>query len=217
MTCHCSTFGGTAERQFSAKTAAQDLASYRARGPGATTRLLRDGVARTGALDGTLLDVGSGIGALTFELLDLGATHSVLVDASAAYLAAASEEAARRARSHAMQFVHADFLSVVSDLPIVTVVVLDRVICCYPAYEPLLAAALGRAERCFAFSYPRERWFVQAGVAAENWGRQLTGNPFRAFVHSVAAMERVIDRAGFTRASRGHTLSWSADVYLKRT
>jgi len=96
-------------------------------------------------------------------------------------------------------------------------VVLDRVICCYPAYEPLLAAALGLAERGFAFSYRRERWYVRAGVAVENWGRQLTGNPFRAFVHGAPAMERVIVRAGFTLASRRHTWAWSADVYLRKT
>src|SRR5512145_1009533 len=55
-------------RQFDAKTAAGDLHRYREKGPGPTTRLLREFVARVGVGD-TVLDIGAGIGALSFELL----------------------------------------------------------------------------------------------------------------------------------------------------
>jgi hypothetical protein len=72
--------------------------------------------------------------------------HAVVVDASSAYLAAASEEAARRERSSSTQFVHGDFLTVAGDLAPATVVTLDRVVCCYPAYRPLLEKSLARAE-----------------------------------------------------------------------
>jgi cyclopropane fatty-acyl-phospholipid synthase-like methyltransferase len=60
-------------------------------------------VSETRGTDGILLDVGCGIGALTFELLERGMNQAVAVNASAAYLAAASEEAARRGASAAIQ------------------------------------------------------------------------------------------------------------------
>ena len=41
-----------------------------------------------------MLDVGGGFGVLSLELLDLGMDWAVVVDASSAYLAAASDEAA---------------------------------------------------------------------------------------------------------------------------
>jgi len=65
----CSTFERAAEQQFNERKAAGELKRYRTKGPGPTTRLLQEGIARTGALNGTLLDVGSGIGSLTFGRL----------------------------------------------------------------------------------------------------------------------------------------------------
>jgi 2-polyprenyl-3-methyl-5-hydroxy-6-metoxy-1,4-benzoquinol methylase len=85
--------------QFTLQKAAGEMKRYREKGPGPTTRLLRDGLVDAGLLEGTLLDVGGGVGALSFDLLDRGVARAVVVDASAAYLAVASEEAARRGRS----------------------------------------------------------------------------------------------------------------------
>jgi magnesium-protoporphyrin O-methyltransferase len=172
-------------------------------------------LAETCRLEGVLLDVGSGIGGLTFELLDRGIGRAIAVDASSAYLAAASDEAVRRGRSEAIQFVHGDVLNVASQLPGATVVTLDRVICCYPLFEPLLEASLRHAERCFAFSYPRDVWYVHGGVAAENGVRRLRRNPFRAFVHPAERMTDLIQRAGFKLTARRQTWQWCAEVYVR--
>lgn len=114
-----------------------------------------------------------------------------------------------------MQFVNGDFLLVAPRLAGATVVALDRVICCYPVCEPLLALALERAERGFAFSYPRDRWYVKAGNWFENVRRRWRGNPFRTFVHAPREMTAIIEEAGFRLASRRRTLAWSADVFVK--
>jgi magnesium-protoporphyrin O-methyltransferase len=186
MPCSCCSFGDAAEQQFTSKKVAKELRGYRRNGAGPTTRLLRDGLARAGLATGALLDVGGGLGVLTLDLLDLGMSRAVVVEASSAYLAAASEEAARRGRSTSIQFVHGDFLAVTNQLPRSTVVTLDRVVCCYPFFESLLGQALGHAERGFAFSYPRDRWYVRVAVWLENAMRKLRANPFRTFVHPVA-------------------------------
>ena len=69
--CGCG-IGATFEQQFDAKRAARDTARYRKNGADPTTRLLRGTLAAQGRIEGSLLDVGCGIGALTFELLNLG-------------------------------------------------------------------------------------------------------------------------------------------------
>jgi hypothetical protein len=51
MTCCCSDFGGAAERQFTRKKAAQELARYRKDGPAPTARMLQDGMSKAGAVD----------------------------------------------------------------------------------------------------------------------------------------------------------------------
>jgi magnesium-protoporphyrin O-methyltransferase len=94
-------------------------------------------------------------------------------------------------------------------------VTLDRVICCYPRYAPLLEESLRHAERCFAFSYPRDVWYVHWAVAAENGVRRLRRNPFRAFVHPAERMTDVIQRAGFKLAARRETWQWCGAVYVR--
>lgn len=114
--------------------------------------MLLDGIAQVGSSSGILLDIGSGIGALTFGLLERGVARAVAVDASSAYIQAARQEAERTGRADAVEFVHADFLSVALRLPVATIVALDRVVCCYPSSKLLLDAALPRVEDCLARS-----------------------------------------------------------------
>lgn len=114
--------------------AGRDVARYRRKGPSVTTRLLRDGLRAAGPLTGTLLDIGSGIRVLTLELLDIGVNRAVAVDASEAYLSAARNEAPRRVRAGAVDWRHGDLVSLASEFRPATVVTLDRVICCYPAF-----------------------------------------------------------------------------------
>jgi magnesium-protoporphyrin O-methyltransferase len=215
MACSCCGFGDTADRHFNGEKVAKELRQYRRKGPGVTTRKLRDGLIAADLTRGTVLDIGGGLGALSLSLLDAGMEHAVVVDASSAYLAAASEEAARRERSSSTQFVHGDFLTVAGDLAPATVVTLDRVVCCYPAYRPLLEKSLARAEHGFALSYPRDRWYVRFGMWCENALRRRRGNPFRTFVHPPAELQRTIERAGFRLANRAHTMTWTADVFIK--
>jgi SAM-dependent methyltransferase len=215
MPC-CSTFETAAEQQFTGKRAAQELNRYRRNAIGATTRLLRDGVVRAGLNKGTLLDIGAGIGALTFELLDRGMTEAVVVEASPAYLAASRDEAIRRHQETSVRFVGGDFLNVAETLPNANVVTLDRVVCCYPWYEPLLEAALRRAGNGLALSYPKDRWYVKGVVRIENALRSRRTS-FPTFVHPVAQMQQRIERAGFDLMERrSTTVAWTADVFVTR-
>jgi magnesium-protoporphyrin O-methyltransferase len=215
MSACCSTYGNVAGAHFDEKMAKRDLASYRKKGPGPTARLLRDLLVVTGAVGGVVLDVGSGVGGLSFELLDRGAERVVAVDASPAYLAAAAQEATRRDRHGVLEFMHGDFVEVGPQIPSATIVTLDRVICCYPSFEPLLNEALRHAQHAFACSYPRDMWYVHAAIGVENGVRRLKSNAFRAFVHPVGRMTRVIEHAGFHLAGRRQTWQWSADVWVR--
>jgi magnesium-protoporphyrin O-methyltransferase len=211
----CSHFESSASQQFNQKKVTQELTRYREKGPGSTTRLLVEGITKSGALGGTVLDVGSGIGSLTLALLERGASSAVAVDASVAYVSAAREEADRRGRREAIRFIHADFVKAASELSSASIVTLDRVVCCYPSCETLLDAAAAHAERCLALSYPRDVWYVRAGMALENGLRRLARNPFRTFVHPVGMIEDIITRAGFRLSSRRESWMWSADVYVR--
>jgi magnesium-protoporphyrin O-methyltransferase len=211
----CASFEDVANQQFTRKKAAAELQRYREKGAAATTRLLEEGIARAGALEGTLLDIGAGIGSLTFALLSRGIANAIAVDASSAYVETARREAERIGRGSDVRFLHADFVSLARDLPVATVVTLDRVVCCYPAFEPLLTAALRHAKRCLALSYPRNAWYVRVGIEIENGQRRLTRNSFRTFVHPSEQIQQVIQDEGFILDSRRETWVWSVDVYTR--
>jgi SAM-dependent methyltransferase len=215
MPCSCADFGGAAERQFTAIKAAKELKAYRRGRIGPTTRRLRDGLAEAGLTHGTLLDIGGGVGALTFELLDRGVKSATVLEASSAYAAAAQDEAIRRTRGPAVNVVHGDFLELSEKLPSVDVVTLDRVVCCYPWYESLLDQALLHAKQGFAVSYPRDRWYVRAVMWFDN-AKRARKSGFRTFVHPPRDMQRIIERAGFSLARRRHTPIWAVDVFVKR-
>jgi magnesium-protoporphyrin O-methyltransferase len=186
MSACCSEFSDIAGRQFDANKVADEIADYRKNGPGPTTRLLRDGLVQAGMVSGVLLDIGAGFGALTFELIERGCTRAIAVDASRSYLAAGTEETARRGKTGIIEFVHGDFVDLAGTLPTADVVALDRVVCCYPHVEPLLASATEHASRVLALSYPRGSWFARVAMGADNLARRIKGNPFRTFVHSPA-------------------------------
>lgn len=211
----CCAFVESVDQQFTNKKAAKELERYRRKGAGPTTRLLIEGISQAGIADGTLLDVGAGVGALTFELLERGIRRAVIVEASAGYSAAASDEAARRGHTSHVDFVNGDFLEVAGAVPAASVVALDRVVCCYPLYEELLSEALRHADRGFAFSYPRDRWYVRAGMRLENALRRRKNN-FRTFVHPATRMREVITAAGFGLVTQKRTLVWSVDVFVRR-
>jgi len=72
MTCSCCAFANTADQHFNTEKVAKELRQYRRKGPGPTTRGLRDGLLATGLAQGTVLDIGGGLGILSLELLAAG-------------------------------------------------------------------------------------------------------------------------------------------------
>jgi magnesium-protoporphyrin O-methyltransferase len=94
-------------------------------------------------------------------------------------------------------------------------VTLDRVICCYPDMERLVAASAAKAQRLYGAVFPREFRPLKALLALQNWIWRLRGNPFRAYIHSTAAIDAAVRRQGFTPRSVLDTLVWRVAVYAR--
>ena len=211
----CCTGSCAAASHFNPKKADRDLRRYRRHGPDPSTRMLLSQLRRWPLQGLHLLDVGGGIGIIAVELANAGLAAVTLVDASADYLEAARRHLASRGASLPAQFILGDFAATVSGLPDADIVTLDRVVCCYPDVEALLRGAAARARRIVAFTYPRDTWYVRAGVVVENSWYRLRQDPFRAFVHSPQRMASVLESAGFVRAARDASLQWALDLYRR--
>ena len=203
------------ESQFDRKLAARELKNYRAHGPEPTGRALIHLLRRADVESSTLLDIGGGIGAIQYALLEAGVREVTAVDASTAYQQAARAEAERRGVSARILFRLGDFVTLAPDVAAADIVTLDRVVCCYPDMEPLVRLSAERCRRLYGLSYPRYRWPVRAVVSIENAFRWLLRNPFRSFVHSPTEMDRLLTELGFTLKSKVRTFAWEMVVYAR--
>lgn len=201
---------------FGQVVAEADLKRYQSTGPDKRARLLLQGLVRAGVKGSSVLDIGSGIGVMTFELLKQGAATAVLADAAPAYLDAARAEAARGAVTDRVQFARGNFVDTSRDIAPADVVVLDRVVCCYPEWQALLELAAARCRRVLGVSYPWNRPDIRLMIGFENLRRRLSGNAFRAFVHPPTEMHRTLQNSGLQRVSRAHTFAWHIDVYVRK-
>lgn len=204
------------DAEFDEKSARQDLLSYRRDGPDGSTRRLVDALRREGVEGATLLDIGGGVGALQLELLAVGAASAVDVDASAAYLSAAEQEADARGFRERVVYRHGDFTELADEVEAADIVTLDRVICCYPDVDALVSRSVARARRLYGLVYPVDRWWTRAIGRIGNVFYRLFRSNFRIHVHSQEVVERLIGAAGFERRYRHAGWVWQTVVYARR-
>src|SRR4051794_11839673 len=145
--CGCACAVGN---EFGESSARSDLDEYRRHGPDQTTAWLIEGLrgGPGGSVAGlSVLDIGAGVGAVHLQLIESGAAAAVDVDGSPAYVAAALAEAQRRGVADRVRHVTGDFVEVAPQLDPADLVALDRVVCCYPDMEALVASSVARARR----------------------------------------------------------------------
>ena len=203
------------ERIFDRKHATRELRNYHRNGPIKTTQALIHSVLRGGVKDRTLLDIGGGVGAIQYDLLNAGARTAVSVDASPAFEAAARGEAERQGFSGRIQYEAGDFVELADRIAPADIVTLDRVVCCYPNMEGLVRLSVQHSRRIYGLVYPRDRRMTRVVIRVQNFFRGLFRNPFRSFVHSVEAMDGLISAAGFTLRQRVRTFVWEVSVWEK--
>jgi SAM-dependent methyltransferase len=201
---------------FSTKEARDDLKRYLREGPTKSTKALIDAIVADGVEGASLLDIGSGIGAIQLELLGRGVAQARSVDATEAYVATAREEAARRGFGDRVEGRVGDFVTIASEVDAADVVTLDKVVCCYADMPALLARAAERARRVVGLVYPRETWWNHlAARMFEVWGR-LTRDPTRWRLHRTADIDRVLADAGFDRHDVARDFIWHIVLFRRR-
>ena len=204
------------DEMFSERTARYDLRRYRKRGPSKPTRVLLDALRREGIERASVLDVGGGVGVIQHELLDAGVARVTSVEASAAYLRAAKEEAARRGTADRVSYHAGDFVAVADRLEPADVVTLDRVICCYPDMEALVSRSADHAQRLYGVVYPRDAWWIRLGFSAMNLSMRLRRRAFRAHIHRTSAVDAVARDSGLTPKLRRRVGPvWQVAVYAR--
>jgi magnesium-protoporphyrin O-methyltransferase len=203
------------EELFSQQYVEKELSRYRSKGPDKTTRMLAEAVKKEGIAGQTLLDIGGGVGAIQHELLHAGVESATDVEASSAYVSAAREEARRRGYTDRVTHIHGNFVDLAADIQPADIVTLDRVICCFPDMEKMVGLSAARARKLYGLVYPRDTWWIKAGIAVQNLYFRLRRNPYRGFIHPTKVVETVLSGKGLQRKSYRRTLVWQVVVYTR--
>jgi magnesium-protoporphyrin O-methyltransferase len=211
----CSQCQGGGANVFGERQAERQLKRYRQRGPDRTTRMLLDALAAEGVDGLSLLDIGGGIGAISFELLKSGITAATEVDASPAYVAIASAEAAREGVTDRVECRAGDFVALAADLPNAGIVTLDRVICCYPDMDALVGLSASKAARLYGAVYPRDIWWTRAARSLANVTFRLLRNPLRLHIHRTAVVDACISGHGLVPRFHRDAGFWQVVVYTR--
>jgi SAM-dependent methyltransferase len=181
-------------RLFSRKYASRDARRYRQRGLGTTSRAL---VELAGDVtDATALDVGGGIGAIELELLAAGAARATNVELSGGYEEQAAALLAERGLADRVDRRVADFVSEGDAVEAHDLVVLHRVVCCYPDVDALMGAAAEHARKRLVLTYPQEHLLMRLGLRVINLWLRVSGCGFRTYVHPIARILRAAEVHG---------------------
>ncbi len=202
---------------FDAKQARKDLKAYRKKGPQGATRRLLEALRERLDVGFSLLDIGGGVGVIQHELARAGAVSVTAVDASHAYLNQLDTEAQLQGYRDRQTLVEGDFVVVADGIPAATVVTLDKVICCYPDMQRLVAASAAKAKRIYAIVVPADRaWLRLASRIANFFVSRVLGWRFQSFVHSHQAIDAVCASQGLLPAGADPGLIWHVRIYERR-
>ena len=148
------------------------------------------------AWDKGVLDIGCGLGAVGTTLLKRGGSKGTLVDISGDYLRAAREVAEDAGMGERTTLVQADFAVSSRSFPLADVVVLDRVVCCYPDATTLLEKAARHSNQALVFTYPRPLWFMPLFRAVCALGMKVMRREYRFFLHDPAVLMKAAKGSG---------------------
>ena len=127
------------------------------------------------------------------------------------------KEIIKRGLENRMKMIAGDFAELNEQVPGSDTVVMDRVVCCYPLFRPLLESAVQHSQRLFAYSYPHDRWYIKLVFAISDLLRKIRGQEFRTFIHPQKEMEQIITSAGFRKLKHTGTMIWSIDLFQRVT
>ena len=140
-------------------------ARYRKRGLDKTARQMVGFLEAGGIAGATVLEIGGGVGEIEIELLKRGALRTTNLELSPAYDGEAQRLLGEAGLEGKAERRLLDIAADPEGVEPADVVVLHRVVCCYPDYARLLSAAAGRARRLLVFSYPRRNAVSRALIA----------------------------------------------------
>jgi hypothetical protein len=204
------------EELFKPGMARRTLERYRKKGHGDLDRRMVETAAAGGLEGARVLEIGGGLGTIQAELLEAGAERGEVVELVSAWEPYANELAREKGLAERTSFRVADVLEEPESVEPADVVVMSRVVCCSPDGVALTGRAARLARRRLVLSFPRDAFWMRAGIGLLNAGFRIAGRSFRVFLHSPAALVAAAEAEGLRLTDEGRQSMWQYAA-LERT
>lgn len=202
-----------ADKLFDLRGAQKEMKKYKHKGAKKTTKKLLELLFHKEISEKTLLDIGGGIGVIQWSFLEKGGKNTMDVDASKAYLEVARLYAEENDFLDKVQFQYGDFVEKSDEINTYDYVTLDKVVCCYPDYESLLAQALKKCYKTIGLIYPMGGLISKFFAQMEQVYFYFKKIPFATYIHSPRDIESFILSKGFKAVHKKISFPWLVQIY----
>jgi magnesium-protoporphyrin O-methyltransferase len=198
---------------FSEKSAQSEAKRYRRKGLDKLSRRIAELIKKGGIEGRTMLEVGGGIGAIELELVTAGAARATSVELTPTYEEAASELLRERNLGDRVERRLGDFVEAGTDLEAADIVILNRVVCCYPDMPKLVSAAAERTRSTLVLTFPNNRWWTRLGLSLVNLVFRLLRVQFQIFMHPPDRILAEAERHGLRARLSQPGLVWQLAAF----
>lgn len=167
-------------------------------------------------LDGsqTILEVGCGAGMVHQDLLRQNKVgRAIGVDVSSAGIKVANRNASTFGLSDRIEYHAVDFAQNAELFASAELVVMDRVICCYPHLDLLLGQAAERASNYLAISFPVENFVSKFAIQAFTLALKLIGQTYHPYLHGHQKIQHTVEKAGLRLIHQDRRSIWTMMVF----
>ncbi len=190
---------------------------YKSKGLTDSSQVLLDFISNNGLVGKTVLEIGCGTGFFALETLRRGAYSCVGVDLSSAAIHEANEFAKESGLQDRARFEVANAAS--THEPASDIVVMDKVLCCYPDADALLKNASDSSRELLGFVVPRDEGLMKPamkiGTALINLVEWLRRSGFRLYLHPLRSIDELLAETGFHQTNKAKSRFWLVFLYKR--
>ena len=137
------------------------------------------------------------------------------IDLSAKMVQEARAAAREQGLAGRTDYREGDFVELADSIAPADVVILDKVICCYPDADALVHLSARKATRVYAFTIPRDHWSAHVAMWFARVFLAVIRCGFRSYVHDPEMIHGWLTDSGFERNFEDRTFIWLTRVYVR--
>jgi len=187
---------------------------YKNKGLSRSSKLLLKFILDGNSQDKAVLDLGCGAGGLSIELLKRGAQNAVGFDLSPRMIEAATQLALATGFESRAKFQEGN--AATSELPRSDIVVMDKVLCCYSEWKPLLKNAIEAGRDMIGFIVPRDEGVTKLpfrlALRIANYFQRRRGG-VRFYLHPLGTVDKTLRESGFNLRKKQGSRFWLVFLY----